>query len=166
MPGALRMHVRSLAKSLVMRSLARRWHPRSPAGHGWWPRPETRDPWTVKDALVHIVDWKSHTARAMRGQKRPPALRGFGDIAPRRRSAVWPDASSSFAANATSAANARGIVVAKSSFHAQPPRMVGEALMQTQWRGAGWRPRPHGRVQQEARRAAAARRTLPAEAVR
>jgi hypothetical protein len=77
MPGALRMHVRSLAKSLVMRSLARRWHPRSPAGHGWWPRPETRDPWTVKDALVHIVYWKSHTARVIRGEKRPPEMRGL-----------------------------------------------------------------------------------------
>jgi hypothetical protein len=41
------------------------------------PRPETRDPWTVKDALAHIVYWKSHTARVMRGQKRPPTLRGL-----------------------------------------------------------------------------------------
>jgi hypothetical protein len=32
------------------------------------PRPETRDPWTVKDALVHIVYWKKHTARVMRGE--------------------------------------------------------------------------------------------------
>jgi hypothetical protein len=41
------------------------------------PRPETRDPWTVKDALVHIVYWKSHTARVIRGQKRPASLRGL-----------------------------------------------------------------------------------------
>jgi hypothetical protein len=41
------------------------------------PRPETRDAWTVKDALVHIVYWKSHTARVFRGQKRPAELRGL-----------------------------------------------------------------------------------------
>jgi hypothetical protein len=41
------------------------------------PRPETRDPWTVKDALVHIVYWKLHTARYFGGQKRPPELRGL-----------------------------------------------------------------------------------------
>ena len=34
------------------------------------PRPETRDPWTLKDALVHIVYWKAHSARAFRGEKR------------------------------------------------------------------------------------------------
>jgi len=44
------------------------------------PRPETRDPWTVKDALVHIVYWKAHTARVMRGEKRPPDMRGL-DVA-------------------------------------------------------------------------------------
>ena len=41
------------------------------------PRPESRDPWTVKDALAHITYWKEHTARAMRGEKRPPELRGL-----------------------------------------------------------------------------------------
>lgn len=44
------------------------------------PRPETRDAWTVKDALVHIVYWKSHTARVFRGEKRPPEARGL-DVA-------------------------------------------------------------------------------------
>jgi uncharacterized damage-inducible protein DinB len=39
------------------------------------PRPETRDPWTVKDALAHIVYWKEHTARVFRGEKRPPEMR-------------------------------------------------------------------------------------------
>ena len=34
------------------------------------PRPETRDPWTLKDALVHIVYWKAHSARVFRGEKR------------------------------------------------------------------------------------------------
>jgi hypothetical protein len=41
------------------------------------PRPETRDPWTVKDALVHIVYWKSATARVIRGEKRLPEMRGL-----------------------------------------------------------------------------------------
>jgi hypothetical protein len=41
------------------------------------PRPEMRDPWTVKDALVHIVYWKEHSARVFRGEKRPPELRGL-----------------------------------------------------------------------------------------
>jgi hypothetical protein len=41
------------------------------------PRPETKDPWTVKDTLAHIVYWKQHTARSLRGEKRPPDLRGL-----------------------------------------------------------------------------------------
>jgi len=41
------------------------------------PRPPGRDPWTVKDALAHIVYWKSHTARVIRGERRPPELRGL-----------------------------------------------------------------------------------------
>jgi hypothetical protein len=41
------------------------------------PRPETRDPWTVKDALAHIVYWKAHTARVFQGEQRPPELRGL-----------------------------------------------------------------------------------------
>ncbi|HEY3063701.1 MAG TPA: maleylpyruvate isomerase N-terminal domain-containing protein [Chloroflexota bacterium] len=41
------------------------------------PRPETRDPWTIKDALAHIVYWKLHTVRVIRGERRPPELRGM-----------------------------------------------------------------------------------------
>ena len=41
------------------------------------PRPETRAPWTVKDALVHIVYWKTHTARVFRGERRLPEVRGL-----------------------------------------------------------------------------------------
>ena len=41
------------------------------------PRPETRDPWTVKDVLAHIVYWKAHTARTIRGERRPPEARGL-----------------------------------------------------------------------------------------
>ena len=42
------------------------------------PRPPGRDPWTVKDALVHIVYWKESTARVIRGERRPPEMRGLG----------------------------------------------------------------------------------------
>jgi hypothetical protein len=41
------------------------------------PRPPTRDPWTVKDALVHILYWKEHSARVFRGEKRLPEMRGL-----------------------------------------------------------------------------------------
>ena len=41
------------------------------------PRPPTRDPWTVKDALAHIVYWKEHTARVIRGERRSPEMRGL-----------------------------------------------------------------------------------------
>src|ERR1700730_15283624 len=51
------------------------------------PRPETRDPWTVKDALVHIVYWKAHSARVFRGEKRDPTLRGL-DV-PSLNHLVW-----------------------------------------------------------------------------
>jgi hypothetical protein len=44
------------------------------------PRPETRDPWTFKDAVVHIVYWKAHSARVFRGEKAPPEERGL-DVA-------------------------------------------------------------------------------------
>ncbi|HLZ31784.1 MAG TPA: hypothetical protein VKV73_31060 [Chloroflexota bacterium] len=51
------------------------------------PRPETRDAWTLKDALVHIVYWKAHSARVFRGEKRPPQLRGL-DV-PRLNHLIW-----------------------------------------------------------------------------
>jgi hypothetical protein len=35
------------------------------------PRPEGKDPWTVKDALVHITFWKADVARSVRKQRRP-----------------------------------------------------------------------------------------------
>jgi mycothiol maleylpyruvate isomerase-like protein len=41
------------------------------------PRPEARDPWTVKDALAHIVYWKAHTARVFRGERRLAEMRGL-----------------------------------------------------------------------------------------
>jgi len=42
------------------------------------PRPEGRDPWTVKDALVHIVWWKELTTRTIRRRRRPIEFRGLG----------------------------------------------------------------------------------------
>lgn len=41
------------------------------------PRPETKDPWTVKDALVHITHWKANLARSARRKRRPPDERGL-----------------------------------------------------------------------------------------
>jgi hypothetical protein len=41
------------------------------------PRPESRDPWTVKDALAHITYWKEHSARFIRGERRLPEMRGL-----------------------------------------------------------------------------------------
>jgi len=41
------------------------------------PRPPTRDPWTVKDALAHILYWKEHSARVFRGERRLPEMRGL-----------------------------------------------------------------------------------------
>ncbi len=40
-------------------------------------RPETKDPWTVKDALAHITHWKADVARSAGGQVRPPEERGL-----------------------------------------------------------------------------------------
>ncbi len=41
------------------------------------PRPETKEPWTVKDAFAHIVYWKSDVIRSCRGERRPPEMRGL-----------------------------------------------------------------------------------------
>ena len=40
------------------------------------PRPETKDPWTVKDALAHITHWKADTLR--KAQNRPIPLEEKG----------------------------------------------------------------------------------------
>jgi hypothetical protein len=41
------------------------------------PRRETKDPWTVKDALAHITHWKADVARTARRQRKPPEERGL-----------------------------------------------------------------------------------------
>ena len=43
------------------------------------PRPETKDPWTVKDALAHITHWKADVIRSMRGERVPPEERGLNE---------------------------------------------------------------------------------------
>ncbi len=40
-------------------------------------RPESKDPWTVKDALAHITHWKADAARSARRQRRPTEERGL-----------------------------------------------------------------------------------------
>jgi hypothetical protein len=42
-------------------------------------RPESKDPWTVKDAVSHITFWKADKARSVRGQPPPPELRGLDE---------------------------------------------------------------------------------------
>lgn len=41
------------------------------------PRVESKDAWTVKDAVAHVLYWKANTARAMRRQPRPAEERGL-----------------------------------------------------------------------------------------
>ena len=41
------------------------------------PRPESKDPWTVKDALVHVTYRKSNMVRTLRKQRRPADERGL-----------------------------------------------------------------------------------------
>ncbi len=40
-------------------------------------RPESKDPWTVKDALAHVAYWKANLVRHLRKQRRPPEERGL-----------------------------------------------------------------------------------------
>ena len=40
-------------------------------------RPETKDPWTVKDALAHITHWKADTVRKIRKQPIPAEEKGL-----------------------------------------------------------------------------------------
>ena len=41
------------------------------------PRPETKDPWTVKDALAHITHWKADTLRKIKKQPVPVEEKGL-----------------------------------------------------------------------------------------
>ena len=42
-------------------------------------RPESKEPWMVKDALAHITYWRADVARSARGRRRPPEERGLGE---------------------------------------------------------------------------------------
>jgi hypothetical protein len=41
------------------------------------PRPETKDPWTVKDALAHITHWKADMVRKIKKQPIPVEEKGL-----------------------------------------------------------------------------------------
>lgn len=41
------------------------------------PRPETKDAWTVKDSLAHILHWQADMARRVRGERVPAEERGL-----------------------------------------------------------------------------------------
>jgi uncharacterized damage-inducible protein DinB len=42
-------------------------------------RPETKDPWTVKDALAHVTHWKADVIRSIKGQRRPAEEQGLSE---------------------------------------------------------------------------------------
>jgi hypothetical protein len=43
------------------------------------PRSESKDPWTVKDAVAHITHWKADVARSALGLRQPPEERGLNE---------------------------------------------------------------------------------------
>jgi len=43
------------------------------------PRPESKDPWTVKDALAHITHWKADTLRKIKRQPVPVEEKGLNE---------------------------------------------------------------------------------------
>jgi hypothetical protein len=43
------------------------------------PRPETKDLWTVKDALAHITHWKANTVRKIKRQPVPKEEKGLNE---------------------------------------------------------------------------------------
>jgi hypothetical protein len=42
-------------------------------------RPETKDPWTVKDTLAHITHWKADTVRKIKKQPIPAEEKGLNE---------------------------------------------------------------------------------------
>ena len=42
------------------------------------PRPESKDPWTVKDVLAHITHWKADSMRKIKGLPQPVEERALG----------------------------------------------------------------------------------------
>jgi uncharacterized damage-inducible protein DinB len=43
------------------------------------PRPEGKDPWTVKDSLAHITHWKADIIRSIQGGRRPANMKGMNE---------------------------------------------------------------------------------------
>jgi hypothetical protein len=43
------------------------------------PRPEGKDPWTVKDALAHVTQWKADVIRSIQRGRRPPEMQGLNE---------------------------------------------------------------------------------------
>ncbi len=43
------------------------------------PRPETKDPWTVKDTLAHITHWKADVIRKAKKQPIPAEEKGLNE---------------------------------------------------------------------------------------
>lgn len=43
------------------------------------PRPESKDPWTVKDALAHITHWKADTLRKIKRHPVPEEEKGLNE---------------------------------------------------------------------------------------
>ncbi len=41
------------------------------------PRPEAKEPWTVKDAFAHIIYFRADVIRSARGERWPTELRGL-----------------------------------------------------------------------------------------
>ena len=66
------IHEFNLLDGLVSNLTPEQWNRRL-------PRPETKDPWTIKDALAHITHWKADVARSARGLRIPPEERGLNE---------------------------------------------------------------------------------------
>ncbi len=49
--------------------------------HRLLPRPETKDPWTVKDALAHITHFKADIVRKAKKQPLPLEVKGLSETA-------------------------------------------------------------------------------------
>jgi mycothiol maleylpyruvate isomerase-like protein len=45
------------------------------------PRPEGKDPWTIKDSVAHITHFKADVIRSMHRTPKPTELRGLGESA-------------------------------------------------------------------------------------
>jgi hypothetical protein len=45
--------------------------------HRLLPRPDTKDPWNVKDTLAHITHWKADEIRKIKRQPVPPEEKGL-----------------------------------------------------------------------------------------